>query len=156
MWSILQSILQIFTAASSTRGNRDWTKRETLNLFHDLQSSKVIPKRLNRTREECAKHYRDVVGTFFESFASSRPEGIENAVKEFYTAEPKQDPFTEEQTRDMMIEYLIHERAVVGEFDAQYRRVIEWVYKQLGFSSPEAAISAAINTFYKKKEEWLS
>jgi hypothetical protein len=148
MWSILQ----ILTAAFRARGNRDWTKRETSDLFHDLQSPEVIPKRLNRTPEECAKHYKDVVGTFFECFGSSRLEGIESAVREFYIEEPKQGIFTEEETRDMMIQYLIHGKAAAREFDAQYCRVIEWVYKRLGFSSSEEAISAAINTFYKKDE----
>lgn len=86
------------------------------------------------------------------SFATSRLEGIENAVREFYIEEPRQSSFTEKQTPDLMVQYLIHGKAVDEEFDAQYRRMVEWVYNRLHFSSEEA-ISAAIDAFYDKKGE---
>src|SRR5216110_1960165 len=111
MWLIL-----LFTAASRARENRDWTKEETLALFHDLQHSKVLPKKFNRTPKECSYHYRNVVATFFECFGNSPIEGIERVVKEFY-AKPQQGPFTEELTRDMMIRFLISRKSIAKEPD---------------------------------------
>ena len=150
-------ILQIFTAAFRAREDRDWTKEETLALFHDLQHSEVIPKKFNRTPKECSYHYRHVVATFFECFGNSPIEGIERAVKEFY-AKPQQALFTEELTRDMMIRFLINRKSIVKgpdqhieKCDAHYRKLMELVFKRLGYSSSDEAILAAINTFYTKR-----
>jgi len=156
----IQAISAIYRAwTGENQSSRDWTKEETMAVFHHLRSSNGLPEDFNRSEKECTDHYADVIGFLFEHSGSSRTEGIEATIKEFYSkARSPQVPFTEEQTITMVTQYLIDRQPIargsgqdIEACEAHFRTLMAWVFERRGFPSSDEAIDAAINAFYERE-----
>lgn len=137
--------------------------RQILALFHDLQHSEVIPEKFNRTPKKNVHIITEMylllssnaLGILLlKALKEQSKNSIPNRSRLFFTEE-----LTRDMIRDTMIRFLISQKSIVNgpdqhieKCDAHYRKVMEWIFKRLGYSSSDGPILAAINTFYTEKE----